>query len=153
MKKDISRRTALKNFTGSAAFLSAAIAIPSAARAELLKEDFKDLKLKGNVNHSVCKWCYPKIALEDLCKAVKDMGMSSIELQGPEEWPVIKKYGLTCAMPWGAGKGITDGWNNLELHDALLADFERVIPLAANAGCSIMNCQTKHKGPSAKFFN
>ena len=23
--------------------------------------------MKGRINHSVCKWCYPKIALEDLC--------------------------------------------------------------------------------------
>jgi len=134
MKKEISRRTVLKNITGSAAFLSASAMLPSAARAEILKEEFKEVKLKGNVNHSVCKWCYPKISLDDLCKAAKDMGISSIELQGPEEWPTIKKYGLTCAMPWGAGKGITDGWNNPALHDELLASFEDVIPKAAAAG-------------------
>lgn len=134
MKKQISRRTVLKNITGSAAFLTTGLALPSAAKAEIFKEEFKDLKLKGNVNHSVCKWCYPKISLDDLCKAAKEMGMSSIELQGPEEWPTIKKYGLTCAMPWGAGKGIVDGWNDPKLHDELLASFEDVIPKAANAG-------------------
>lgn len=134
MKKQVSRRTVLKNLTGSAAFVSAAMALPSAARAEIFKEEFKDLKLKGNVNHSVCKWCYPKIELEDLCKAAKAMGISSIELQGPEEWPTIQKHGLTIAMPWGAGKGIVDGWNNPALHDELLASFEDVIPKAANAG-------------------
>ncbi|HEX8278469.1 MAG TPA: TIM barrel protein [Segetibacter sp.] len=134
MKKQISRRSVLKNITGSAAFLTTGLALPSAAKAEIFKEEFKDLKLKGNVNHSVCKWCYPKISLEDLCKAGKEMGMSSIELLGPEEWPTLKKYGLTCAMPWGAGKGIVDGWNNPALHDELLASFEDVIPKAANAG-------------------
>ncbi|MGI8633887.1 MAG: hydroxypyruvate isomerase family protein [Segetibacter sp.] len=134
MKKQISRRSLLKSITGSAAFLSAATILPSAARAEIIKEEWKDLKLKGNVNHSVCKWCYPKISLDDLCKSAKDIGISSIELQGPEEWPTIKKYGLTCAMPWGAGKGIENGWNNPALHDELLASFEDVIPKAANAG-------------------
>ncbi|GEO10301.1 hydroxypyruvate isomerase family protein [Segetibacter aerophilus] len=134
MKKQLSRRTALKNLTGSAAFFSAAMVLPSAAKAELIKEEWTDLKLKGNVNHSVCKWCYPKVSLDDLCKAAKDMGLSSIELQGPEEWPTIKKYGLTCAMPWGAGKGIENGWNNPALHDELLASFEDVIPKAAAAG-------------------
>src|SRR5215210_3629955 len=99
MKKQISRRTVLKNITGGAAFLSTAMVLPSAARAEILKEEWKEFKLKGNVNHSVCKWCYPKVELEDLCKAAKEMGMSSIELQGPEEWPTIKKHGLTIAMP------------------------------------------------------
>ena len=134
MKKQISRRAVLKNITGSAAFLSASMAIPSAARAEFLKEEWKDLKLKGNVNHSVCKWCYPKIALDDFCKEAKEMGMSSVELLGPNEWPTLKKYDLTCAMPQGAGKGINDGWNNPALHDELLASFEEVIPKAANAG-------------------
>lgn len=134
MKKQMSRRAVLKNITGSAAFLTTAMALPSAARAEMFKEEFKDVKLKGNVNHSVCKWCYPKISLEDLCKAAKEMGISSIELQGPDEWPVIQKHGLTCAMPWGAGKGIENGWNNPALHDELLASFEAVIPKAANAG-------------------
>ncbi len=96
MKKQISRRTVLKNITGSAAFFTAAMTLPSAAKAEILKEEFEDLKLKGNVNHSVCKWCYPKIELEDLCKAAKQMGMSSIELLGPavaDGWFNIKMCG------------------------------------------------------------
>ncbi len=78
MKKLLTRRSVLKNIAGSAAFISTSIALPSAARAEILKEEWKDLKLKGNVNHSACKWCYPKISLEDLCKVGKDMGMSSL---------------------------------------------------------------------------
>ena len=78
----------------------------SAAESQL------DEKLKGKVNHSVCRWCYNNIPLEDLCKAAKDIGLTSIELTGPDEWPVLKKYGLTSAMPWGAGKGIEDGFNN-----------------------------------------
>ncbi|MDQ3846702.1 MAG: TIM barrel protein [Bacteroidota bacterium] len=135
MRKQLSRRTALKNMAGSAAAFSAAMMLPRSVQAtEWLHEEWKDLKLKGKINHSVCKWCYPKISLEDLCKAAKGIGLSSIELLGPEEWPTLKKYGLTCAMPWGAGKGIVDGWNDPKLHDELLASFEDVIPKAANAG-------------------
>ena len=134
MNKKISRRSVLKNLAGSAAFFSTAMILPGSARASEVNEPLTDLKLKGNINHSVCKWCYPKIELEDLCKAVKEMGMSSIELLGPEEWPTLKKHGLTCAMPWGAGKGIENGWNDLALHDELLASFENVIPKAANEG-------------------
>ncbi|MBD0296016.1 MAG: TIM barrel protein [Flavisolibacter sp.] len=135
MRKQLSRRTALKNMAGSAAAFSAAMMLPRGMQAmEWLQEEWKDLKLKGKINHSVCKWCYPKISLEDLCKAAKGIGLSSIELLGPEEWPTLKKYGLTCAMPWGAGKGIVDGWNDPKLHDELLASFEDVIPKAANAG-------------------
>ena len=138
MSKPYSRRNVLKNLAGGAALLSTAMLVPSAVRAEItkeqMKEDMKSLKLKGRIKHSVCKWCYPKIALDDLCKAAKEIGLSSIELLGPGEWPTLKKYGLTCAMPWGAGKGIENGWNNPALHDELLASFEDIIPKAANAG-------------------
>src|SRR5687768_8061977 len=134
MNKKFSRRSVLKNLAGSAAFFSTSMVLPGDVRASVLNEQLTTLKLKGNINHSVCKWCYPKIALEDLCKAATTMGLTSIELLGPEEWPALKKYGLTCAMPWGAGKGIEEGWNNPALHDELLASFENVIPKAANAG-------------------
>jgi hydroxypyruvate isomerase len=138
MNKQFSRRAALKNLAGSAALLSTGMLLPAGVRAEMAKEQLKRTvttpALKGRVNHSVCKWCYRDIPLEDLCKAAKVIGLSSIELLGPEEWPTLKKYGLTCAMPWGAGKGIENGWNNPQLHDELLASFEDVIPKAANAG-------------------
>lgn len=97
-------------------------------------------ELKGRVKHSVCKWCYNDIPLDEFCKGVKDLGMHSVELLGPEEWPTLKKYGLTCAMPWGAGKGIVEGFNNPDLHDELLASYEEVIPLAADAGLDKIIC-------------
>ena len=138
MNKHYSRRKILKTLAGSTALLSTGMFLPKAVLAEQakeqMKEDARQSNLKGRVNHSVCKWCYPNIPLEDLCKAAKEIGLSSIELLGPEEWPTLKKYDLTCAIPWGAGKGIENGWNNPQLHNELLASFEDVIPKAANAG-------------------
>jgi hydroxypyruvate isomerase len=97
-------------------------------------------ELKGKVNHSVCRWCYSTIPLEDLCKAAKEIGLSSIELVGPDEWPVLQKYGLTSALPNGAGKGIESGFNNLQFHDELVASYEAVIPKVANAGFKQIIC-------------
>lgn len=96
--------------------------------------------LKGRVNHSVCRWCYNSIPLEDLCKAAKNIGLTSIELTGPDEWPVLKKYGLTSAMPNGAGKGIEKGFNDPQYHDELVASYEAVIPKVANAGLKQIIC-------------
>jgi hydroxypyruvate isomerase len=96
--------------------------------------------LKGKVNHSVCRWCYRDIPLEDLCKAAKEIGLASIELVGPDEWPTLQKYGLTSALPNGAGKGIVDGFNNPQLHDELVASYETVIPKAAAAGYKQIIC-------------
>ena len=96
--------------------------------------------LKGRVNHSVCRWCYNTIPLEELCQAAKNIGLTSIELTGPDEWPVLKKYGLTSAMPNGAGMGIEKGFNNPAYHDELVADFQAIIPKVANAGLNQIIC-------------
>ena len=68
------------------------------------------------------------------------MGMHSVELIGPDEWATAQKYGLTCAMPWGAGKGIVEGFNNPDLHDELITSYEEVIPQVANAGLDKIIC-------------
>jgi len=99
-----------------------------------------DESLRGKVNHSVCRWCYNDIPLDELCQAAKKIGIASIELVGPDEWPTLKKYGLTSALPWGAGKGITEGFNNPALHDELVASYEALIPKVASAGMTQIIC-------------
>ncbi|MDZ7719737.1 MAG: TIM barrel protein [Balneolaceae bacterium] len=96
--------------------------------------------LKGRVKHSVCKWCYNDIPLDEFAKAVSDLGMHSIELIGPDEWATVQEHGLTCAMPWGAGNGIEEGFNDPALHDELLASYEEVIPQVAEAGLDKIIC-------------
>lgn len=98
------------------------------------------VELRGKINHSVCRWCYGDIPLDDLCKAAAEIGLKSIELVGPREWPVLKKYGLTAALSHGAGKGIEQGFNNPEFHDELVASYEQVIPLVAEAGYDQLIC-------------
>lgn len=100
------------------------------------------MKLKGNINHSVCKWCYENISLDDMCRAARDMGISSVELLGPDEWPTLQKYSLTCAMAYtrGAGKKLELGFNDLSYHDELVASYEETIPLAVTAGLNQIIC-------------
>lgn len=132
-----SRRSALKKIAGTAA-----VALTGASLAHRVSaaEAALEQNLKGKVNHSVCRWCYESIPLEDLCKAAKNIGIESIELVGPEEWPLLKKYGLTSALPWGAGKGITEGFNNPALHDELIQSYEAIIPKVAAAGYNQIIC-------------
>lgn len=137
MSQKTSRRSAIMKIAGSAAVAAAGVSLThrlEAAEASL------EGNLKGKVNHSVCRWCYSSIPLEDLCKAAKNIGLASIELTGPEEWPVLKKYGLTSAMPWGAGKGITEGFNNPALHDELVKSYTEIIPKVAAAGLNQIIC-------------
>ncbi len=143
MKNCISRRSLLRNLTGGTA--AAAVALPRALSAAEAQPQAQT-QLKGNINHSVCKWCYGKIPLEDLCKAAKAIGLKSIELLGPDQWPTLKKYGLTCAIAGGAGMGIARGFNRPELHDRLVASFEDLIPKAADAGLKNVICMSGNRG-------
>jgi hydroxypyruvate isomerase len=54
--------------------------------------------LKGRINHSACKWCYAKTPFDELCRAGKEMGLTSIDLVDPEDFDTMKKHGLTSAM-------------------------------------------------------
>lgn len=130
-----SRRTALKTLAGSALTLSLTetMAAPTAPNEDMAP-------LKGNINHSVCRWCYSKIPLDELCKSAAAMGIKSIDLTGPEEWPIMKKYGLTSGLPWGAGKGITEGFNDPKLHDELIASYEAHFPKLKEAGMTTVIC-------------
>jgi len=97
-------------------------------------------KRKGRINHSVCRWCYNKVLLDDLCKAAKAMGITAIDLMGPNDWPTLKKYGLTCSMCNNAGLGISKGFNRIENHDKLVESYEAAIPKVAAAGYENLIC-------------
>lgn len=88
-------------------------------------------EVKGKIKHSVCKWCYRDISMEDLCKAAEGIGLSSVEIVGVEDWPTLQKYGLTCAMGNGVSLGIPKGWNDPQYHEELIKLAEEFIPLAA----------------------
>lgn len=129
------RRLALKNLAASALSLGALEAVAAPVNT--------DPKLKGNIKHSVSRWCYSSIPLEELCQICKDLGIKSIELVGPEEWPTLNKYGLTSAMGWGTwpkGTGLESFLNKTENHDALVAFYTELIPQAASMGVNNLIC-------------
>src|SRR6266567_6241680 len=136
MKTEITRRSALGKLAGSAAAFTAASLGQRLGAAEAAL----GTGLQGRVNHSVCKWCYPKISLEDLCVAGKEMGLQSVELLTTDDFPTLKKYDLLCAMVSGVPGGITDGLNRLENHDKLVAYYEEVSPIVASAGYKNIIC-------------
>jgi hydroxypyruvate isomerase len=87
----------------------------------------------GRIKHSVCRWCYPSLSLEDLCRFSKAMGIQSVELLGESEWKTVADAGMTCAVANGP-TSISKGFNRVENHDAFLKESERLIPLVAKAG-------------------
>lgn len=138
MKTHITRRDALRHATvGGVAAATAVL-----TRTTMGQEAGEPLK--GNIHHSVSRWCYGKFSLDELCQACKRIGIESVELLKPSEWATVKKYGLTCAMT-SVGKGIADGFNRLENHDELVAELEQVVPLAAKEGMPNLICMSGNR--------
>ena len=154
MKQTISRRSALRQITGVSATLAAARFTTRLGAAEEATT-----KLKGNIHHSVSKWCYgslldgskdkpAKMSFEEFCRECKRMGLESVELLGASEWEVVKKAGLICAMCNGPDH-IPYGWNRVEHHDDLLPKFEKTIPQVADFGFpNIITFSGNRKGMS-----
>lgn len=92
------------------------------------------MQYDNKIHHSACRWCYNDLPLEILCREGKNFGLESIDLIGPEDWPVVKKFGMTCGMGNGAELGITKGWNNPVYHDQLVKNYKEIIPLAGKEG-------------------
>ena len=104
---------------------------------------------ESRIRHSVCRWPYEDIPLEDLCKAAVDMGIESIDLLMPEDLPTIAKYDLQCAMisfptaeaPCGTTVGcIEQAFNRLQYHDTLVEIYEPHMRAAAAGGAKHVIC-------------
>lgn len=119
-----------------AAGTAAVIGLPYAADALVLGDEV----LKGNINHSVCQWCFSSMPLEELVVAAKGMGITSIDLLRADQWPVAIKHGLTSAMGYATDLGLTKGFNDRSLHSKMLKDYESTIPKAVEAGIKNLIC-------------
>ncbi|MGD0896492.1 MAG: TIM barrel protein [Thermoguttaceae bacterium] len=136
----LTRRAMLGTVAGTAA---AAAMAPWGAWAA-------DSRRKGRIKQSVCLWCYQaylkraNMSLDDFCQAAKKMGLLSVELTGPKEWPTIKKYGLICAM--APSHSISKGLNRPENHEECLAAIRKGIDQTAEAGFPNVICFSGNRG-------
>jgi hydroxypyruvate isomerase len=102
-------------------------------------------KLKGNINHSVCRWTYNFLPLEELCGVANKIGLKAIDLIGPKEWNVLKSHGLDSSMCNGAEISLTEGWNHTEYHSTLIKNYTDHINLVADAGYKNLICFSGNK--------
>src|SRR5258705_12187174 len=99
MSSNQGRRSVIKTLTLGASAMIAAPAISFASEIET-KTNFK---LKGNINHSVSRWTFNYLSLDELCKAVKEIGFAAIDLVKPKDWPTLQKHGIYSSMCYTAG--------------------------------------------------
>lgn len=96
--------------------------------------------LKGNIRHSVSRWTYGDLSLDELCVLIKSLGVNAIDLVGPEDWPVLKKHGVDSSMCNGAELNLVDGWSEPKFHPQLIERYLTHIDLVADAGYKNLIC-------------
>ncbi|WP_281638380.1 hydroxypyruvate isomerase family protein [Flavobacterium marginilacus] len=133
------RRTAIKGIL--AGTLTLGVPADLLALAET-KEELKSNPnmLKGKINHSVARWCFKDFDIETLCVEAKKIGITGIDLVGPQDWPILKKHNLTSTMCNGAELNLVDGFNDPKFHEQLIKNYTEMIPLVAEAGYKNLIC-------------
>src|SRR6266851_4760807 len=58
--------------------------------------------VNGRIRQSVVFWCFNAMGdrwdLERTCRVASDLGCQSVEIVPPDQWKVLRKYNLTCAI-------------------------------------------------------
>jgi hydroxypyruvate isomerase len=125
----LNRRSALKRMGGGLAF-SAAAALPSITRG--IDEPQPYAAKNGRIQQSVIHWCFKPMPVEELANHAARMGLKSVELVAPENWPTLKKLGLICAI--SSSHGFTKGFAHKEEHTECIETLRKNIDLTSEAG-------------------
>ncbi|MEL7613231.1 TIM barrel protein [Halomonas sp. ATBC28] len=133
----IDRRSLLRHSVTGAIGLAALSQLGSRALADDMPSQ---RALKGNIHHSVARWTFDFLSLEELCQLSTELGITAIDLVGPEEWPVLQRYGLDSSMCNGAELSLEDGWGDTRFHSELIERYLQHIDLVSQAGYTNLIC-------------
>jgi hydroxypyruvate isomerase len=116
---------------GAAAFSNVAAAQGSnASGGKPVKE--------GRLKQSVCKWCFPKMSVEELAAEGKKIGLVAIDLLGPGDFEAVKKHGLVCSMT--TSHPLSDGLCDPKYWDMALEKINAAIEATAKEGWRNVIC-------------
>ncbi len=143
MSHSESRRKTIRNIVLGAGLVGVSPLVKlSANDLDAIKPNFE---LKGNINHSVCRWCYQNISMDDLSHESKEMGLKAIDLLKPSEWKTAQESGLTCAVATDDFANIQNGFNDPDNHRHLQKSYEKLIVQAAENGFPNVICFSGNK--------
>ena len=115
----MTRRTLLPTLVGAASL--------PALRAQ-------SLQLKGRLKQGVTRGVFGRgKSLEECCAICQKFGIKGFDLIGPNDFPLLKKYGMIPTMTPGGGS-IRDGINRKEFHDRIEKAMREAIDATAAAG-------------------
>jgi len=118
----MNRRTFVSMTPAAAVAAGSGLAVAGAAQA-------------GRLKQSLCRWCYSKVSLDELCQAAVKLGLQAMDLLEPKDWAVAERYGLALTVVPGPSS-IPDGLNRKENHDGIEKRFRDMVKQAVAAKAS-----------------
>ncbi|MGD0669201.1 MAG: TIM barrel protein [Bryobacteraceae bacterium] len=104
---------------------------------------------QGRLKQCVTRGVFARdMSFEDTCRTAARLGLKGYDLEGPEQWPMLKKYGLVPTMwPPGPGGTIANALNRTENHATLEKAMHQALDdAAANGVPSIITFSGNRKG-------
>jgi hydroxypyruvate isomerase len=151
--ENLSRRELLQTTVAVGAAVSLSSLTSSSVAA------VQKVAMKGNIKHSVVFWCFNVAGemwdIDKTCSITKSLGCQSVEICGPDEFPTIKKHGLTCAIAANGmpGAPFMKGLNNPAYHDQVISVTSKTIDDCAAAGVPSVIAFTGYKWNDAEDPN
>ncbi len=142
----LSRRRLLQRAAGLSA--AGALLLGQWDRAQAAARKGKAVK-NGRIKQSIVPWCFEtcseKWSMEKICQVTKELGCPSVELVGPQHFPTLKKYGLTCAIAQinlDPDPPFLKGFNNPAYWPKVIKATQETIDQAAAFGAPSVICFT-----------
>jgi hydroxypyruvate isomerase len=130
-RQGLSRRSWL-SLSAASGVAAAALGTQAAVPATAATDDASWKIEHGRIKQSVVQWCFNPMPLEELARAAAALGLKSVEIVAPEDWHILKKYGLVCAMT--PSHGFVRGLNHVEHHAECIEKLTTAIEATAAAG-------------------
>lgn len=150
MSEPVNRRRFIsQSAQGAAVAATMAGTLANSLGGRLQAADVASEDVRGAINHSVCRWCYNGVSIEEICEAGQKFGLKSVELLQPEEVATIRKFDMTCAIvsnPTAKADdgqsvgGITLAWNRPQYHAVLTEAYKKQLKKCADLGLKNLIC-------------
>ncbi|MCL4781706.1 MAG: TIM barrel protein [Bryobacterales bacterium] len=113
------------------------LALAFSGRSDAQAQPSPGPKPTGRVRQGVTRGVFRRtpnpMTLDEMCRIAADLGIEGFDLIGPQDFPVLKKYGLVPSMVPGGGS-IKAGVNDKANHAAIEPKLMSLIDAAAAAG-------------------
>jgi len=140
-----------RRFLQATSLSASAVALAGCASNEAPKVASAGGKVatKGRIKQSIVPWCWEtcpeKWSFEKICQVAKELGCVSVELTEPSNYPILKKYGLTCAIAqisMNPDPPFLRGFNNPDNWPRVIKATQDAIDAASAIGCPTCICFT-----------